>query len=296
MNSSPWNFTRLVRPLLLMLVMTVASASYAGLFISVTVAPPPLPIYVQPPCPEPGFIWIPGYWAWGDEGYYWIPGTWVPAPQPGYYWTPGYWGWNEGVYAWNDGYWGPHVGYYGGVNYGFGYFGLGFVGGEWHGRDFYYNRAVVNVNTTRITNVYVNRTVIVNNYSNNHVSFNGPGGIQRQPTQRELVAVRENHVQPTALQTQHWNEAQRNPQLLVRNNGGKPPVAATARPGDFASRSVVPARATGGRVDTTVLRATPKNIPAAPARAGRAPETGGNRTMAPSRAPEAGGNRPVSPG
>src|SRR6266542_4826522 len=167
MNSSPWNFTRLVRPLLLMLVMTVASASYAGLFISVTVAPPPLPIYVQPPCPEPGFIWIPGYWAWGDEGYYWLHCTWVPATQPGYYWTPGYWGWNEGIYLWNDGYWGPHVGYYGGVNYGFGYFGLGFVGGEWHGRDFYYNRAVVNVNTTRITNVYVNRTVIVNNYSNN---------------------------------------------------------------------------------------------------------------------------------
>ena len=33
------------------------------------------------------------------------------------------------------GYWGPHVGYYGGVNYGFGYMGVGFAGGAWRGDD-----------------------------------------------------------------------------------------------------------------------------------------------------------------
>ena len=45
------------------------AASFAGLFVSITVAPPPLPVYVQPVCP-PGYMWTPGYWAWGDDGYY----------------------------------------------------------------------------------------------------------------------------------------------------------------------------------------------------------------------------------
>ena len=35
-----------------------------------------------------------------------------------------------------DGYWGPHVGFYGGINYGFGYFGLGFEGGRSDNRHF----------------------------------------------------------------------------------------------------------------------------------------------------------------
>ena len=55
------------------------------------------------------------------------------------------------------GYWGPHVGFYGGINYGFGYFGAGYDGGYWRGRDFYYNRSVTRVNTTVIHNVYDRR-------------------------------------------------------------------------------------------------------------------------------------------
>ena len=81
-------------------------------------------------------MWTPGYWAYGDDGYYWVPGTWVPAPYVGALWTPGYWGWGGGLYVWHPGYWGPHVGYYGGVNYGFGYMGIGFVGGMWAGSAF----------------------------------------------------------------------------------------------------------------------------------------------------------------
>ena len=275
-------------------MLTVASASFAAVFVSVSVGPPPLPVYVQPPCPEPGFLWIPGYWAWGPFGYYWVPGYWAPAPEPGLLWTPGYWGWDPvGVaFIWHGGYWGPHVGFYGGINYGFGYFGEGFVGGEWRGDRFFYNRSVVNINETRITNVYVNKTVIVNR-TENHVSFNGgTGGIQRQPTRFEQVAMRDRHVDPTPLQTRHRDEAERNPQFQVKNNGGRPPVAATTRPGDFRS-GVVPARATGGRVDTTVLNATPKNMP--PPR--RGPEMQGRAPGAPANRPEAtGGNRPFTPG
>ena len=90
-------FTRLL--VLAVLTLAMTSASFAGIFVSITVAPPPLPVYVQPVCPQPGYMWSPGYWAWGDEGYYWVPGTWVPAPAPGLLWTPGYWGWANGYYA-----------------------------------------------------------------------------------------------------------------------------------------------------------------------------------------------------
>ena len=39
--------------------------------VRVVEAPPPLPEYEQPPCPEPGYLWTPGYWGYGGEGYFW---------------------------------------------------------------------------------------------------------------------------------------------------------------------------------------------------------------------------------
>jgi len=246
---------KLVRLLMLAGVMLGFSAgSFAGVFVSVSIAPPPIPVYEQPLCPGAGYIWTPGYWAWGDAGYYWVPGTWVMAPQVGYLWTPGYWGWGGGGYFWHVGYWGPHVGFYGGINYGFGYGGIGFFGGEWRGRNFYYNRSVTRVNVTNITNVY-NKTVVVNN--NNHVSFNGgQGGVRAQATAQERRYEGERHVGMTQAQQQHFQAAARNPQLLAKNNGGKPAIAATARPADF--KHTVAAKSTGGQVNRAALTATPK--------------------------------------
>ncbi len=123
----------------------------AGIAISITVAPPLLPVYTQPPCPVDGYIWTPGYWGWGDAGYYWVPGVWVAAPRIGFLWTPGYWGLVGPSYIWHAGYWGPHVGFYGGVNYGFGYVGVGYAGGFWAGSIFRYNTAVTSVNTADYT-------------------------------------------------------------------------------------------------------------------------------------------------
>jgi len=37
-----------------------------------------------------------------------------------------YWGWGGNAFAWNEGYWGSTIGFYGGVNYGFGYGGVGY--------------------------------------------------------------------------------------------------------------------------------------------------------------------------
>ncbi|HEV2731037.1 MAG TPA: YXWGXW repeat-containing protein, partial [Terriglobales bacterium] len=75
---------RLVRCFSFVLLMLALTAScFAGVSVSVSLAPPVLPVYEQPPCPGDGYIWTPGYWAYDyDDGdYYWVPGTWVEAPE-----------------------------------------------------------------------------------------------------------------------------------------------------------------------------------------------------------------------
>jgi WXXGXW repeat (2 copies) len=121
------------------------SKAHARVFVSVGIAPPAIPVYAQPIAPGEGYIWTPGYWAWTDEGYQWVDGAWVLPPYEGALWTPGYWGYDPAGYSWNAGYWGPTVGYYGGINYGFGYFGTGFYGGYWGGGRFWYNRPYNNI-------------------------------------------------------------------------------------------------------------------------------------------------------
>lgn len=224
-------------------LMTPQVAS-AGLVIglSVRIAPPLLPVYTQPPPPAPGYLWTPGYWAWSQGEYYWVPGTWVLPPAPGLLWTPGYWGWSGGVYVWHPGYWGPHVGFYGGVNYGFGYTGVGFVGGAWHHGVFYYNRAIVHVGGVGFH--FYDRPVphgIVT-----RVAFNGGrGGIVARPTAFELRAEHEHHVAFTAMQRQHEQQSFHNVALRASHNGGHPRIGATARPGEFghgAARREAPER------------------------------------------------------
>jgi hypothetical protein len=238
---------RLVRGFVPALVLaTLPVASFAGIAVgvSINIAPPALPVYVQPAPPGPDFLWTPGYWAWGDDGYYWVPGTWVLAPSPGLLWTPGYWGWVDGAYIWHTGYWGPHVGFYGGVNYGFGYTGVGFAGCFWRSGHVVYNRAVTNVTNINVTNVY-NRTVVVNNVS--HVSFNGGhGGIAARPTAAQLSAEHERHFDATPMQRQHFEMAAKDRDLRASVNAGRPHIAATPRATSFSGRGVIGARAAGG--------------------------------------------------
>ena len=266
---------RTIRPLvfvafMLFVLLFVSSPSFAevAIGISVRIGPPALPVYAQPICPGPGYIWTPGYWAWNDDdGYYWVPGTWVVAPV-GMLWTPGYWGWGGGFYVWHPGYWGPHVGFYGGINYGYGYGGFGFSGGEWRGRSLYYNRSVTNVNVTNVTNVY-NKTVIVNNTTVNRVSYNGgTGGVTARPRPEELVAEREPHQMALATQTQHEHVASQNRQLFASENHGRPAIAATARPAEFSGHNVIAARAAGA----------PYHAPAMSPREARGPATNVNRS------------------
>lgn len=199
-----------------------------GISISARIAPPPLPVYAQPPCPTDGFLWTPGYWAYTDDGYFWTPGVWVRPPQIGYLWTPSYWGYSGGYYGWHSGYWGTHVGFYGGVNYGYGYGGSGYGGGMWQGGGFHYNTAVTNVNTTVIRNTYVNNTVINNTtIVNNRTSFNGgPGGLAARPNAQEQMAVRETHVQPTGEQINHQQAMRQDRNQFASVNHGHPATMA----------------------------------------------------------------------
>ena len=197
--------------------------SFAQIGISIGIAPPPIPIYEQPYPPAAGYIWTPGYWAY-NSGYYWIPGAWILPPRVGFLWTPGYWAYNGSNYFFNDGYWGPTVGFYGGINYGYGYGGRGYYGGRWVGNTFRYNRAVTRVNTSVIHNTYVNRQVVRS--TGNRASFNGPGGTTVKPTTKEQAAAKAEHIPATSNQQSRIEAAKNNPDLQAANNQGKPKAEA----------------------------------------------------------------------
>jgi hypothetical protein len=209
-----------------------------GVSFNVGVAPPPLPVYEQPPIPAYGYIWQPGFWSWDEDvnDYYWVPGTWVQPPRVGLLWTPGYWGWNGGHYGYNTGYWGAHVGFYGGINYGHGYGGLGYEGGEWRGNQLFYNTNVNNFTNVRITTVFT-RPIIHNSIT--RVSFNGgAGGVAARPTPEELKAAKEPHVGRTPAQLEHMKTAKATPALRASVNKGKPPIAATSKPAELKGPGV----------------------------------------------------------
>ncbi|MGO9039641.1 MAG: hypothetical protein ACLPX1_10675 [Steroidobacteraceae bacterium] len=175
-------------------VSALPEIATAQISVSITLAPPALPVYEQPVLTEQGGIWAPGYWEYTQGGYSWVPGSWVQPPEVGLLWTPGYWGWGNGGYAWNAGYWGPTVGFYGGIAYGYGYSGQGYTGGHWQGRQFYYNTEVSHVNVTYVHNVY--RQTVVNNVS--RVSYNGgTGGVRAQPNAAEQAAAHAPHQAAT---------------------------------------------------------------------------------------------------
>ncbi|MBD8879582.1 MULTISPECIES: YXWGXW repeat-containing protein [Rhodanobacter] len=235
----------------------IPSRAHAGVFVSVNIAPPPLPVYVQPAIPAPGYIWTPGYWAWNGAGYYWVPGAWILPPYVGALWTPGYWGWSGGVYLFHAGYWGRTVGYYGGINYGYGYGGHGYDGGYWHGGGFYYNRSVNHI-TNNITNVY-NRPVAAG-AAVGRASFNGgPGGVHYTPrTSAELrsanYAPRSNAAgyqpasnsgyRPTHYQPQNYYHEQ--PAYRPAQQTYRPPQGGNAQPAARPTQYARPAPAAHG--------------------------------------------------
>ena len=207
--------------LLFALHFGIPAALHAQVAVAITVAPPALPVYEQPPCPTEGFLWTPGYWAHGPDGYFWTPGLWVAPPHPGLLWTPGYWGFAGGAYGWHAGYWGPHVGFYGGINYGFGYGGVGFWGGRWEGGAFRYNTAAWHVGAG-FHGVYEDRTYITHVSVSNHYSFNGEGGVRAKPSAEERAAMHEQHYAHTHEQMAHQRAARVDRSNYAAVNHGTP--------------------------------------------------------------------------
>src|SRR3569833_4741030 len=90
---------KIIRALIFLMVAIAATPKmYAqvdvgvGVGVDISTPPPELPEYDQPECPGDGYIWTPGYWAYGDDGYFWVPGVWVEAPEENYYCFLAFWG------------------------------------------------------------------------------------------------------------------------------------------------------------------------------------------------------------
>ena len=66
------SITRSIRSSLVALaLLAISAAAFAQFSISVSFAPPELPVYEQPLCPGDGYLWTPGYWAYAgdDDGF-----------------------------------------------------------------------------------------------------------------------------------------------------------------------------------------------------------------------------------
>jgi hypothetical protein len=257
--------------------------------ISVQIEPPVLPVYDQPPIPDVGYIWTPGFWAWAqDVGYFWVPGTWVQPPAVGMLWTPAYWSWEGGVYVFHEGYWAPEVGFYGGIDYGFGYGGEGFEGGRWDNGNFLYNRAANNFGSVHVTNVYEARVTVVNT---TNVSFvGGTGGTRAQPTAQDRQAEHVRHIPMTAQQTSHISAAAKTPSLAANQNNGHPAIAATSRPAQFEGAGVTHPRAASTKDRAATSAAAPQSAVSHPVQPAASPQV----VHAPSRPPETEPVRPAA--
>ena len=244
--------TKLSLVLAALLFTGLPLASTSGyVAVSVGIAPPAIPIYTQPLCPVAGYIWVPGYWGWGPYGYYWVPGAWVAPPAFGLLWTPGYWAFSGGSYLFHDGYWGPTVGFYGGINYGYGYWGSGYYGGRWVGNDFHYNTAVSRVNTTVVRNTYADREVLKNR-GTNRTSFNGgKGGVQAKPTAAQQTAETNRREGPTAAQRSRMDSAKNDPALRAKDNKGKPKAESVRDFGRKNDQESAATRSESGQAATT---------------------------------------------
>jgi hypothetical protein len=66
-------------------------AAVAAARVYVGIAPPAPIVEVRPVAPEPGVVWIDGYYRWDGHGYVWVPGRWVHPPRVGAHWVAGRW-------------------------------------------------------------------------------------------------------------------------------------------------------------------------------------------------------------
>jgi len=86
-------------------VMMVDGAPPPG-DVVVDQVPPAAPVEVVTVSPDPGLIWVGGYWGWYGGRYVWVSGGWHRPPRPGAVWVGGYWARRPmGGHVWVRGSW-----------------------------------------------------------------------------------------------------------------------------------------------------------------------------------------------
>ena len=74
-----------------LLIAAASTSAFARVDVAIVLSvPPPAPMLEVVPVPRPGYVWVPGYWAWHRDRHIWIRGQWV-LEHPGYVWVPDRW-------------------------------------------------------------------------------------------------------------------------------------------------------------------------------------------------------------
>jgi hypothetical protein len=72
-----------------LVVATACTAPRGRLYVRVG---PPAPIIeTRIAAPGPGYVWLPGFYAWNGAAYAWRPGRWERPIRPRAVWVPGRW-------------------------------------------------------------------------------------------------------------------------------------------------------------------------------------------------------------
>lgn len=83
----------------------LATPAFARVDVSVVIGvPPPVPMVEVVPLVRPGYVWLPGYWAWHRDRHIWLRGHWV-VERPGYAWVPDRWMQSGPRWQLHRGYW-----------------------------------------------------------------------------------------------------------------------------------------------------------------------------------------------
>jgi hypothetical protein len=67
--------------------------------------PPPLQAESYGNTPQPGYVWVGGYWVWQGGRYAWVPGRWDRPPRGYHRWEAGRWENRGQRYQWREGHW-----------------------------------------------------------------------------------------------------------------------------------------------------------------------------------------------
>lgn len=88
-----------------LLAGAVATPAFARVDVAVVIGvPPPVPMLEVAPLARPGYVWVPGYWAWHRDRHIWIRGQWI-IERPGYIWVPDRWAQSGPHWHLHRGYW-----------------------------------------------------------------------------------------------------------------------------------------------------------------------------------------------